>query len=472
MSTFMNAVLNQEARTANGMKALKSTGSALVDLFYNIGAMRGNDIIPLFIAAYVENSNLATRIALWARDIRGGAGERKIFRDIFKYLSLTNTELALKVLPKIPELGRWDDLLFAEGEVRKHAFDLIFEGLRNKNTRGLVCKWLPRKGLVAIELRKAFGLTPKQYRKMLVHGTDVVEQLMCAKRWNEIDYNKVPSLASARYKKAFNRHSVNYAEYVKKLVSGDETVKVNSAAVYPYDVLKGFVNYWGKKEFSQTEKDHILAQWNALPDYANGKNILPLVDVSGSMTAPIPGNSKLCFLDVAVSLGLYFADKNKGKFKDMFLPFSSKSELILLRGDIIQKVEQMIKSSWSMSTNLHAALDTILSVAVKSNVPQEEMPETLVILSDMQFNACISFDFSAYEMIRHKYNSAGYRLPNIVFWNLNAKYGNQPVSKNELGVSLISGFSPNIIKNLNDLSELSPENMMMKVITNPRYDYL
>jgi hypothetical protein len=474
MSTFVNAVKNQEARTENGMKALKSTANPLVDLYFNIGASRGKDIIPYFVAAYVTNKELATRIALWARDARGGSGERKIFRDIFQYLCDNDPALAARIVHKVPELGRWDDLLTAKGDVRKEAFEFIREGLTNQNTAGLVAKWMPRKGEVAAELRSFLGMTPKQYRKTLVNLTNVVESKMCAKQWEEIDYNKVPSLAASRYKKAFNKHSVKFAEYVQKLVKGDADVKVNAGAVYPYDVLKGLCSYRWSNDYDATELGHLQAQWDALPNFVGDARILPLVDVSGSMTTPAGGyNSKsgTTCIDVAVSLGLYLADKNTGAFKDTFLTFSDSPQLLHLNGNIVQKVQQMVQSKWAMTTNLHAALDKILTVAKAGNVPQEEMPDMLLILSDMQFNQCTRFDDSAFEMIGRKYGDAGYDMPKIVFWNLNAAYGNQPVKYDTSGVALVSGFSPALVKGLSNVENFSPESIMLDTIMNERYNY-
>ena len=299
MNAFIDAIANQEARTENFMKARKSTASALVDLFYKIGASRGKDIIPTFVAAYVADPELAVRVALWARDVRGGAGERKVFRDILSYLSDNDPDRALRVIEKVPELGRWDDLFATRGEARKAALEKIAStlvpsrvghpGIANRNDIGLVAKWMPRKGLRAVELRNVLGLSPKSYRKLLVTATQVVETQMCAKQWDEIDYNKVPSLASARYKKAFGRHSPEkFAAYTTALVKGEEGVKVNAGAVFPYDILKGLrATYMGGfnqfSGYSQDEKNHIKAQWDALPNYVGDASILPIVDVSGSM---------------------------------------------------------------------------------------------------------------------------------------------------------------------------------------------
>ena len=276
------------------------------------------------------------------------------------------------------------------------------------------------------------------------------------------------------YKKAFNKHSVKFAEYVEKLVKGEADVKVNAGAVYPYDVLKGLCSQYVYGSYDNTELGHIQAQWDALPNYVGDARILPIVDVSGSMTTPAGGyNSKsgVTCLDVSISLGLYLADKNTGAFKDTFLTFSDNPQLLHLNGNIVQKCQQMAKSNWGMTTNLHAALDKILSVAQKGNVPQSEMPNMLLILSDMQFNQCTRFDDSAFEMIGRKYANAGYDMPKIVFWNLNAAYGNQPVKYDTSGVALVSGFSPALVKGLANVENFSPEAIMLDTIMNERYDY-
>jgi Domain of unknown function (DUF2828) len=469
MNAFVEAVANQEARTANGMKARKSTANKVVDLFYNIGASRGKNIVPEFTAAYVENRELALRVALWARDVRGGAGERELFRSILKYLEKNDKLAAMAFLKKIPELGRWDDIfVFTDPDVKSAAYTMLGDALRERN--GLAAKWTPRKGKVAAEIRAFFGMTPKQYRKSLVALTKVVETQMCANDWDNINFSHVPSQAARIYKKAFNRHTTAFAEYVAKLVSGDKTVKVNADAIFPHDVIKGLAH--GYTKLDKTETDHVIAQWDALPNYVGDASILPLVDVSGSMSCPAGKNTSVRCLDVAVGLGLYLADKNKGVFKDTFLTFSSSPELVTLKGNIVQKVDQMSKSNWDMSTNLHAAFNKILSVAVKGKVPQSDMPAMVLILSDMQFNQCVRHDDSAMEMIERKYAEAGYTVPQVVFWNLNSS-DNVPVKADKSGAALVSGFSPSIMKSLlaADLDQFTPEGIMLKTVMSDRYNF-
>ena len=468
MSTFVEAVKNQSARTENGMRARKSTANACVDLFFKIGASRGKNIVPDFVAAYAEDKDVALRIAQWVRDARGGSGERELFRQILSYLEKNDKDAAAKLLAKTPEIGRWDDIfVFKDKDLKSKAFTMLGDALRARN--GLAAKWTPRQGPLAAEIRAFFGMSPKFYRKSLVELTNVVEQQMCAGKWDDINHSHVPSLAASRYKKAFTRHGAKFAEYVAKLKAGDADVKVNASAVYPYDVLKGVASFHYNLNFGQTELDHIVAQWEALPNYVGNASILPLVDVSGSMNTGV-GGGKTTAMDVAVSLGLYLADKNKGKFKDTFLTFSSKPQLLHLKGNVVQKAQQMVKSSWDMSTDLHKALDKILSTAVAGKVPQSEMPQMLLILSDMQFNQCVHHDDTALGMIKRKYSEAGYDAPAIVFWNINAK-DNVPVKHDKSGVALVSGFSPAIVKSVlsTDMDQFTPEGIMLKTVMVDRY---
>lgn len=453
------------ARTQNNMKAQKSTMSPLVDLFYIVGASRGMNLSRQFEGALQDNEDLALRVALWARDCRGGAGERAVFTHLLQHLELSRPEFLVnsKFLEKVPELGRWDDLLtVVDPRVKIRAFNIIKAALESGN--GLCAKWMPRKGKIARELREFLGLSPKAYRKTLVGLSNTVEQKLCAKEFDKINYSHVPSLAMSRYMKAFHKNDQSrFVAYRDSLVKGE--TKINAKGVYPYDIIKSL----------RAGGDMVVnnEQWKALPDYMDGTNVLPLVDVSGSMCCTAGKKGTVTCLDVALSLGLYCADKNKGAFKDMFLTFSEKSELLTLKGTLSQKMTQMNQSSWAMNTNLHKAFERILDVAVKGAVPQADMPAVLLILSDMQFDQCAKFDHSAMEMIEHKYESAGYKVPVIVFWNLNGQ-DNKPVSFDKKGVAMVSGFSPAIMKAVlaADFDDISPESIVRDAVGIPRYDYL
>ncbi len=465
MTTFTSAVINQPARTANGMLARASTASALVDLFYKIGAMRGRNIIPLFQAALLENAEMALRIALWSRDVRGGAGERQHFRSILAFLEQQYPQYALALLPIIPEVGRWDDLLVFTKQLQPAAFAMIRDALQRKD--GLAAKWMPRKGKESEQLRAFLGYSPKRYRKTLVTLTTVVETQMCARQWSVINYEHVPSQAAARYRTAFfRRDKERYTAYVASAVKGE--ANVNAAAIYPHDIIKPLISLVDYGMVESAIIDHVVAQWHALPNYVGDARILPLSDVSGSMYCPIAGGVQA--VDVSVALGLYLADKNSGVFKDTFLTFSESPQLLHLKGNIVEKMYQMVRSDWGGNTDLHKAIDIILQTALAANVPASEMPQMLLVLSDMQFDADMNLDRRAVEMLSDKYQAAGYQMPQVVFWNLNG-HDNVPAEAHETGVAMVSGFSPSIMQAIlaGSLSEFTAYSIMCKAIMHERY---
>ena len=461
MNAFVEAVKSvpKTVRTENGMKTFDSSKSNLVDLFFSIGASRGKDLSTEFARALAQDETTALRLLMWARDVRGGAGEREVVRKILLNLEKTNPEALARILPHLTEFGRWDDLLiFKTKEVKAKAFTLIGDALRAKN--GLAAKWMPRQGALAAEIRTFFGMSPKFYRKSLVELSKTVEQNMCAQDWTNINYSHVPSLAAARYQKAFKKHdAVGYDAYKAKLVTGE--AKVNAAAVYPYDVIKGH-KHGGDATVMQ-------AQWDALPNYIGDELVLPMCDVSGSMSCPVGGNANLTCMDVCVSLGLYLADKNTGPFKDMFLTFSAKSKIEILKGNLVSKLAQLQRSDWDMNTNLNAAFDEVLRVAKAGKVDASDMPKYILIMSDMQFDQCARHDDSAMQMIERKYAEAGYTVPNIVFWNLNAKAGQSPVKFDKKGTALVSGFSPAILQSILAAEDLDPTSVMMQTLNSDRY---
>lgn len=464
MNSFVNAVntVQVEKRTTNGMKTFDSSKNSLVDLFFAIGASRGKDLSKEFVKAFKEDETLALRLLMWARDVRGGAGEREVVRKILVSLEKNYPDALDRLLPHLAEFGRWDDLLIFQTKAFKaKAFTMIGDALRARN--GLAAKWMPRQGALAAEIRTFFGMSPKFYRKSLVELSKTVEQDMCANNWTNINYSHVPSLAAARYQKAFKKHDpAGYEAYASKLASGD--AKVNAAAVYPYDVIKS-------RRFGGNDKV-IQAQWDALPNYIGSELVLPVCDVSGSMSCPVGGNANLTCMDVSVSLGLYLADKNTGPFKDMFLTFSEKPKLQVLKGNLLDKLNQLERAEWGMSTNLHAAFQCILDYAVKGKVDASDMPRYVLVMSDMEFNRCASFDDSAMQMIERKYKDAGYEVPNIVFWNLNARSGNTPVKYDKKGTALVSGFSPSIMTSILKAESLDPYSVMLQTLNSPRYSVI
>ena len=468
---FLDALRQEDMVTENGMATNSTSLNACVDLFFNIGAMRGQDkqrLIATFSKAFNEDPKRAMKLLFWARDVRGGAGERQVFKDILVYLA-ENHDLALKPnLHLIPEYGRWDDLLALSGTyLEKEAFTLISNALIAENS--LAAKWMPRKGPIAEGLRKFTGLSPKQYRKTIVGLTNVVETKMCSKEWNSIDFGKLPSVASARYQKAFGKNAYeSYSAYIASLVKGE--AKINAGAVYPYDVTKS-LNYGNASVANE--------QWKALPNYMEGTNdmILPVVDVSGSMSTPAGGSKTVSCMDVAISLGLYISERNVGPFKDAFITFSSQPQLQVLSGSLNDRYAQMARADWGMSTDLEATFKLILNQATKHKLSQDQMPNKILILSDMEFNAATGRGYgreshwnpTAQQMIEKMYSNAGYRVPQIVFWNIQSRNGGVPVAFDAKGTALVSGFSPAIMKSLLGGDIESPQQIMDKTILSERY---
>ena len=464
MTTYSQALQNtpELSLTANGADTYASSLDANVDFFFMVGSSRGKDITAQFEKAYQNNPDLALRTLLFARDVRGGAGERQTFRDILVYLEKNHSQVIFDILPVIPFYGRWDDLLcFKTDAVRNAAFGFIAYALTEKQD-GLCAKWMPRQSSktdnTAHLLRTFMGLSPKDYRKLLVSLTNVVEQKMCAGDWTDIDFSKLPSLASARYNKAFARNAKeSYDIYKEQLVSGE--AKINASAVYPYDIIKT-IKAGGEQEIA-------VAQWDALPNYLGDNFILPMVDVSGSMGCAANGTGSLSCMDVAVSIGLYLADKQTGAFKDMFLTFSANPELQILKGNLNDKLNQLQRADWGMNTDLEKAFVKVLDVAVKGNVPASEMPKYLMIMSDMEFDECT--DGTAFNTLQSRFEQAGYALPKVVFWNLNARPGNVPVTQDQENVALISGFSTNILKSVLAAKNFTPAGVMLETIMSDRY---
>lgn len=470
MNQFVAASANPLTQTENGAVAFSNTSNALVDFFYQApaGRTKGAEYITkLFKSAYFTDRYIASRIALWIRDIRGGAGERESFRTILKWLDQNDTERVTAFIAKVPEIGRWDDLLVLKN-TRHIAFLKIADALLAGNA--LCAKWMPREKsadkAVALELMKFMGLSPKEYRKLLSNATKVVETEMCANKWEDINFSHVPSQATSAYRNAFKKHQAErYAEWSTKAATGE--VKVNAAAIFPHDVLTPL---WDdvNDTVPQDVLNSMTGQWRNLPDYMSDANVLPVVDTSGSMMTKGATNSSC--LHAAISLGLYCAERNKGEFKNVIATFSESPALMKLNDNLslAEKYTKVKGHKWGMTTDLVKIMDLILNTAKAHKVPNEDMPTTLLILSDMQFNAC--GDQSGLDMIRQKFTDAGYTAPSVVFWNLNSK-SNSPAKFNEKKVALISGFSPSVLTSALSATATDPYQVMIEAISSARYNF-
>ena len=462
-NTLLGAMQTKTNRTENGMVTNASTLNSCADLFFTIGAMRGQDktrLINTFAKAFAEDAQTALRILFWVRDVRGGAGERQVFRDIIKHLAENHTQVLAKNLAFVSEYGRWDDLLVLFGtKLDAQAKGLLAEALKAGN--GLCAKWMPRKGSEAIALERYLGLKPKEYRKLLVNSTKVIETAMCQNEWSGINYEHVPSLAMARYTKAFGKHDATRFDQFKN----SDTTKINTGAVYPYDVVKTLK--YGDKTVANK-------QWASLPNYLQDskERLLPVCDVSGSMEQPAGNNANVTCMDACISLGLYISERNEGFFQNAFITFSSNPSLQYLKGNLTERYSQLSHAEWGMSTNVEAVFNMLLNQATTNKISESEMPTTILIMSDMEFNRCISQpNDTALDMIKRKYENAGYTMPKVVFWNMQSRgSGNYPVQVTDTGTALISGFSPAILKSLLTGEDMSPVGIMNKTVNNVRYE--
>ena len=463
MVTFAQA-LDNVGYTDNGMETNLSSLNACADLFFIIAASRKIDIIPTFKKAYESDKELSLRVLQWSRDIRGGAGERKVFRNICQWLEKNDPENLSKILPKIPELGRWDDLLvFETPDIKNKAYALISKALNEGN--GLCSKWMPREKSSSIKDRKIakelalyMGLTYKDYRKLLADTTNVVETKICNKDFDTIEFGKLPSVASSRYQRLFlKKCAERYQEYKSKLVKGE--AKVNASAVFPHDVIKALTN-----------GDEIVstAQWESLPNYLGDEMILPLVDVSGSMDTPISGGTRA--MDVSIALGLYISEKTSSeKFKNVVMTFSREPSLVKLNGSLMERYSQITELDWGYNTDIIKAFTRILEFAKQNNIHQKDMPSFLLILTDMEFDPAAGGG-TCFDNVKQIYHNNGYTLPKIVFWNLKGRPGNVPVKHKENGTALISGFSPSILKSVLSCSNFNPEQIMLETVMVDRYN--
>jgi hypothetical protein len=470
--------------TENGALTNKSSLNNLLDWFAAGGALRDRDensIVGLFQKAWGDDALKALKVLFYFRDVRGGQGERRTFRTCLKWLANSHQNAVKVNLENVPFYGRWDDLYALEGTpLEAAALDLIRrqlltdeEAIREGQSVSLVAKWLKSENTsskesvrLARKTREALGWSPRKYRKTLSalrSYIDVVEVKMCAKEFHGIDFQKVPSKALMNYKDAFKKHTKEAWEgYLAKVEKGE--AKINAKALFPYELLR---SVW--KEQDETAIKALDLQWKNQPDWLveNPHKGLVLADCSGSMTM-----NNMLPLAVSVSLAIYFAERNTGPFQNCFMTFSNNCKLQRLVGsNLKEKAHNLDKEGWCGSTNLQSAFDAILSTAVKNRVKEEDMPSVLYIVSDMEFNqACGCNQSTNFEVAKQKYVKAGYKFPKVVFWNVNARNDQFPITEDENGVCMVSGCSPSILKSLLSGKDFNPMAILDETIGNERYN--
>lgn len=496
MNTFMNTLQDNTnfKYTEKGDITHKTTKSDVLDMFALGGSYRertDNDVILLFKNAYEENLELALKCLFYLRDIRGGQGERRFFRIAFKWLCENHPESAKKNLINVSEYGRWDDLIYtaANTPLQNEAFNIIKHQFTldvKCKTPSLLAKWMPSQNASNVETRKMghvlanyLGLDNKTYRKTLStlrERIKVLEKLMSENRWDEIEFDKIPSRAGLIYKNAFARRDILAKKY--EAFAKDKTTKVNAEALYPQEIAERiFGNGYYRPKLSETDRLMLQKYWDNLKDFYNGReeNGIAIVDVSGSMDGT-PMNA-------AVSLGAYIAEKANGPFANHFITFSNHPQLVKFEGvDIVDKFIRCSDADWGGTTNLKAVFDLLLKTAKNRNTRVEDMPTRLYIFSDMEFDSCVSFDNdygwgytgmatensirTGLESIKEKWAREGYKLPQVIFWNLNARNNNIPAIGE--GFSYVSGFSPSMIDCI--LSGKDGYDLMLEKLMSKRYE--
>jgi hypothetical protein len=485
-NALINALESHNVATGNGALSHSTTGTSVLDFFGKGGALRSQseqDVINVFSKAYGEDKTLALKALFYLSDVRGGQGERRLFRVAYNWLAKNDAKVAKKLLKYIPEYTRFDNILetLENTSLEKDALSFFAKQLKEDataETPSLAAKWAPSEQAssqvtrrLAAKLRTQMKLSPKNYRKLLSslrQKIGVVERLMCSGDWNKIEFSHVPSNAAKIYKKAFNAHVPDlYSKFLTKVEKGE--TKINASVLYPYDIVREAMNSRGN------DLRTIDAQWKALPDFLkeNPHNGLVVADVSGSMdSSGYYGGSTTNVrpIDVSVSLAIYFAERNVGAFKGHFMIFGGESRFMTLNGGTIQdKVSAVLGNRPCPNTNLKAVFDTILKKGLNYKVPQKEMPSVVYIVSDMQFDvACGRNDKTNLEVIREKYKAAGYKMPTIVFWNVNS-YSDTPVKFDDKGVCLVSGCSPSILKTAIGGKVVTPYQLMLDVLNGERY---
>lgn len=511
MNKFMNGLVDATnyITTENGAISHRSTKSDLLDMFAMGAAMRSRsveDVILMFKKAYEENPTYALKCLFYIGDCRGGQGERRFFRICIKWLANNYPDVMRRNIQYVPTYRRWDDLYaLVDTPLEDDAFTFMKEQLAldvECKTPSLLAKWLKSENtsskesrILGNKTRVAFGMNHKQYRKTLAvlrERINVLERLMSENRWDEIEFDKIPSRAGLIYKNAFARHDLEreqseknvttYAEFAKS-----KETKVNAKALYPYEcvaeALKLFRtgSYWNMRELpamDDTNRLMVNKYWDNLEQYFSEAAFdgIAVVDTSGSMVR----SDAAAPINVAISLGLYCAEKAKGPYAGHYISFASRPQLIKTEGvDFVDKVQRIYKTNLVDDTNIEATFDLLLNTAIANKCSQNEIPQNVIIISDMEFNAArggsywgrnhVSAQETLMEGIEKKWNAAGYQMPNLIFWNVDARQNNIPMTVKD-GISFVSGMSPTIFKQI--MSGKTAEDLMYEVLDNERYSII
>ena len=504
---FMNAVrqtLNNEMNvsiTENGAVGYRTTGKELLDLNFAVASLRkmtDAEVAKRFMKAFYEDQILAMKWLFYTRDVRGGLGERRLFRVVLAELVKSNPEMVIPVINLIPEYGRYDDLwcLLDDKEAANVIYHIVdnqlkqdWENMAAKKPISLIAKWMPSINASSAKTKeygkklcKVLKMTEREYRKALSKlraYLDVVEVKMSDKNWSEIKYEAVPSRANLIYNSAFLRNDeARRREYLGQLEKGE--TKINASTLFPHDIVHKYMSggMWSQRLKPKDATIEVL--WKALPDTVKGcGNTLVVADGSGSMTSTVDNSSHVTALDVANALAIYFAEHSSGQFKDKYITFSERPQFVDFSNckTLHDKLQTALMHNEVANTNIEKVFDLILTSAVNNHMHQEDLPQNILIISDMEFDRCARCGDGRYgsypnqklfEVIAQKYARAGYKMPKLCFWNVNSRTNTIPVKENELGVSLVSGFSVNVCKMVLN-NKLDPYDSLLDVLNSERY---
>lgn len=473
----LNKTLGKEfsfSTTENGAIGYITTQKPLLDMNYKVPYYRNSDeltIIDDFIMAFHSDKILTLKWLFFARDVRGGLGERRLFRTIIKWVANTHPEYVSPLISLIPEYGRWDDLLCLIHTKCKHAalkeiieqFHMDVQHVKQEKPVSLLGKWLPSENAsskqtksLAYDIMRAMDISPRMYRKylsLLRKQIGIVETNMSSNKWDKINYESVPSKASLIYKDAFNRHDEErYMKYLQDVKDGKTAI--HSGALYPHEIVHKYMDgrgYWGSQV--KSIDDTLEELWKALPDTVQGgSSTIVVKDGSGSMLTQVSGNTTA--MEVANALAIYFAERCEGEFKNKFITFSENPKLLHIGkgNDLKSKLELICAYNEVANTDIVKVFNLILHTAINASMSQEDLPGTVLIISDMEFDGMTAENYhtsksrTLFGMIKCRYEECGYKLPRLVFWNVASRTNTIPVTENDLGVVLVSGFSTNIVK--------------------------
>lgn len=487
MTNMLLNALSMHTYTENGATAHNTSGAgALLDLFSMCGSLRSRLYVidQKFRSAYEENPLLATKLAFFTRDIRGGLGERDAARAMFRILAKEHPEVMRKNLHLLAEYGRYDDLVsLVNTPVKEDVIALIrdqlaedTENMQKGESVSLLAKWMPSINTSSYKARKKaeqlsmlLNMSAREYRKVLSSlraYLNVTEVRMSEKNYDCIRYEAVPSRAMNLYRFAFKRNDESrFTQYIQAVQNGEASI--SAAAVFPYDIAEKYTDQMLRMDFYEDlDEDPVLeAQWKALPNYIESENnFLIMVDVSGSMWGrPIA---------TSVGLGIYFAERNKGAFRNTFMTFSAKPELIKIsRNSLAEKIHSVFSSGVGYNTDLEAAFERVLITAKTNHIPQSEMPESIIVISDGEIDMlCDQTNWTFMEEMKERFEEVGYQLPNLVLWNVASRNDIFHASGLAENVQFCSGSSPAVFKSLIKSVGMTPYEYMLSVLEDPRYD--